>query len=349
MGWWEREISFESMIDSALWYFKIKLKPWVTNLIDIAVMKVSQVSGIGSSLWDDLERWLDERIEDFLPNIVLSITSARQLAQYLHDTLKIDLEKKIDALSDLPAQTIAAVTKALEPMILSARQYAEYLTDTLKIETARQIKGANDYAKRLQTGTLAELDRRIGMVTIAMGKMDTVAGEARAALIRDLGAIIKIAEREALAARESMEQDLGVLVKMAEREALAARNAIKRSLDSAIISLDNSSRVARKILENKLKATLDVLEREAKEAREVLEGTLIQIIENVEDALEIAITDLERRFKGLLDAVINRVDVLERWVDSAAGWFDKELNKYQNRVVGWIVDGFEGILDRVFK
>jgi hypothetical protein len=47
--------------------------------------------------------------------------------------------------------------------------------------------------------------------------------------------------------------------------------------------------------------------------------------------------------------LIDRVDILESWIDNFAAIFDKELNKYQNRVVSWIVDGFEGILDRVFK
>jgi len=98
-----------------------------------------------------------------------------------------------------------------------------------------------------------------------------------------------------------------------------------------------------------LNNTIGVLEREAKQAREVLEGSLIQIIEGVEDALEIAIADLERTFRGLLDMVINRVDIFEGWVDTFAAIFDKELDKYQNRVVTWIVDGFEGILDRVFR
>jgi hypothetical protein len=98
-----------------------------------------------------------------------------------------------------------------------------------------------------------------------------------------------------------------------------------------------------------LNRSMDVLEREAKDAREVIEGSLIQIIEGVEDALEKAITDLERRFKGLLDVVISRLDILEGWVDNATSWFDKELDKYQSRVVTWIVEGFEGILDRVFK
>jgi hypothetical protein len=327
MGWWEREISFESMIDSALWYIEMKLEPWIDNLIDVAVSGLSSIAGIGSSLWSDLELWLDQRIEDFLPEVLLKIISARQLAQYLHDTLKIELEKKIEAASGLPEQIISLVMSKLEPKIVSARQYAEFLTDTLHIEIDKQIKTANEYAKRLQTDVLATLDTRIGVVMAAMANIDEVAGEARVRFYNRLKGIIDGVEQEA---KDNL-KEFSAFFKI------------------QITILEKASKNARNVLENTLNTTIDVLEREAKEAREVIEGTLIQIIEGVEDALETAITDLERRFTGLLDMVINRVDVLEGWVDNFAAIFDKELNKYQSRVVSWIVDGFEGILDRVFK
>jgi len=327
MGWWEKEISFESMIDSALWYIEMKLKPWVDNLIDIAIQAISSAAGIGSSLWSDLELWLDKRIDDFLPDVLKKIISARQLAQYLHDTLKIELEMKIDAISGMSGSIIELVKKALEPMIISARQYAEYLHDTLEIELDKQIKATNVYAKRLQTEALANIDNRIGVVMAAMANMDTLAGEARVRFYNRLKGIIDEVEQEA--------QDLTIgLYKQAEEH---------------IALLKKASKTARTALENNLNRALGILEREAKEAREVLEGTLIQIIEGVEDALEIAMSDLERTFRGLLDMVINRVDILEGWVGNFAAIFDKEINKYQNRVVTWIVDGFEGILDRVFK
>lgn len=161
----------------------------------------------------------------------------------------------------------------------------------------------------------------------ALSNADSIAGAARAKLIRDLESVVK----------------------KVERDALAARNAIKSNLDSAIKLLENSSKAARSVLEKTLNNSLNILEREAKEAREVIEGTLIQIIEAVEDALEKALEDLERTFRGLLDVVIGRVDMLEGWVSDAASWFDTEINKYHDRVVDWIVDAFEDILDRVFR
>lgn len=327
MGWFDIFSSFEDMIDDKLYYIKYKLKDWVEMIAFGAIMFYEEATGVGKTIWEDLELWLNERIDDFLPNVLLQITSARQLAQYLHDTLKMDLEKRIDALSGLPEQVITLVMSNLEPKIVSARQYAEYLTDTLDIEIDKRINSVNAYTKRLHNETLATLDSRIGMVMAAMGKIDEIAGAARAQLIKDLEVVVLIAKNEAL----------------------AARNVIKSNLDSAIKSLKDDSTVARKVLQKTLNKTIDLLEREAKQAREVLEGTLIQIIEGVEDALETALTDLERRFKGLLDMVINRVDVLESWIDNFTTIFDKEINKYQSRVVTWIVDGFESILDRVFK
>ena len=349
MGWFDIFSSFEDMIDDKLYYIKHKLADWVEMIAFGAIMFYEEATGIGKTIWDDLELWLDQRIDDFLPDILGRITSARNLAQYLHDTLKIELEEKIEAASGLPEQIISLVMSKLEPKIVSARQYAEFLTDTLKIEIDKQIKTTKGYAKSLQTETLATLDRRIDVVTLAIGKMDKVAGAARAKLIQDLEVLVKIVEKDALAARNAIKSNLNSAITALENSSKVARVVLEKSLKNAITALDNSSKAARTTLERTLNNTIDVLEREAKEAREVLEGTLIQIIESVEDALETALTDLERRFKGLLDMVINRVDILEGWVDNFAAIFDKELNKYQNRVITWIVDGFEGILDRVFK
>ena len=327
MGWFDIFSSVEDMIDEALYYIKYKLADWVEMIAFQAIKFYENATGVGATIWSDLELWLDQRIDDFLPDILGRITSARNLAQYLHDTLKIELEEKIEAASGLPEQIISLVMSKLEPKIVSARQYAEYLTDILKIEVGKQIETANAYAKRLQTETLAVLDRRIGVVMAAIANMDEVAGEARVRFYNSLKGIIDEVEQEA------------------KDNLIEIYNHLKKH----IALLEKASKNARNVLENTLNTTVDVLEYEAKEAREVIEGTLIQIIESVEDALETAITDLERRFKGLLDMVINRVDILEGWVDDFTAIFDKELNKYQSRVISWIVDGFEGILDRVFK
>lgn len=349
MGWWEREISFESMIDSALWYFEMKLKPWANNLIDVAISNLGTVAGIGSSLWDDLEKWLDDRIDDFLPGVLLKITSARQLAQYLHDTLKIELEARIEGMSGLPEQVINLVMSKLEPKIVSARQYAEYLTDTLDIELDKRIKAANDYTKRVRSDLLSDLDRRIGIVMATMSNMETVAGASRVRFYNTLRAIIAEVEQEA---RDNLIQIHDILkahITAIERNAKEGRAVLDSKLSSAIALVENSSKAARSVLEKTLNKALDQLEREAKEAREVLEGSIIVIIDSVEDALERALGDLERTFDTLLKALTSRVKGLEGWVDSFGTIFDNELNKYKGRVVTWIVDGFEGILDRVFR
>jgi F0F1-type ATP synthase membrane subunit b/b' len=327
MGWFDIFSSVEDMIDDSLYYIKYKLADWVEMIAFQAIKFYETATGVGKTIWSDLELWLDQRIDDFLPDVLSRITSARNLAQYLHDTLKIELEEKIEAASGLPEQVITFVMSKLEPKIVSARQYAEYLTDTLQIEINRQIKTSNEYAKRLQTDVLGDLDKRIGVVMAAIANMDEVAGEARVRFYIRLKGIIDDVEQEA-------------------KDNLAE---IYNHLKNHIALLEKASKDARGVLENALNTTIDVLEHEAKQAREVLEGTLIQIIEGVEDALEIAITDLERTFRGLLNVLIDRVDILESWIDNFAAIFDKELNKYQNRVVSWIVDGFEGILDRVFK
>lgn len=327
MGWFDIFQSFEDLIDDKLYYIKYKLYDWVEMVAYVAIKAYETATGVGKTIWDDLELWLDQRIDDFLPDVLSRITSARNLAQYLHDTLKIELEEKIEAASGLPEQVITLVLRQLEPKIVSARQYAEYLTDILEIELGKKIKGANAYARSLQTDVLAALDTRIGVVMAAMANMDEVAGEARVRFYIRLKGIIDDVEQEA---RNNLVEIYNHLKKNIELVDIAAKNA-------------------RNVLENTLNTTIDVLEREAKEAREVIEGTLIQIIEGVEDALETALTDLERTFRGLLNVLIDRVDILEGWVDNFTAIFDKELNKYQSRVISWIVDGFEGILDRVFK
>lgn len=92
-----------------------------------------------------------------------------------------------------------------------------------------------------------------------------------------------------------------------------------------------------------------MLEREAKEAREILEGNLIYMLEGLDEALRKVVEELGDTLDILIQKVANRVNNLEDWVLEAAKWFDKELNKYKARIVTWIVDTFEEILDRVFK
>lgn len=349
MGWWEREISFESMIDSALWYIEMKLKPWVKNLIDIALSGIEKATGVGETFWTDLELWLDARVEDFLPDVLKKIIGARNLAQYLHDTLKIDLEKKIKAVSLVPEKVVTLVMTKLEPKITSARQYADYLHDTLDIEVDKRIATVNKYVKTAQGEVLDALDKRIAAVMVAMSSMDTVAGKARVTFYNRLKAIIDEVEREA---KDNVVQIYNLVekhIKALDNAAKKARDVLDTKLSSAIRLVETTSKSARDAIFNRLDSAIKLLEREAKEAREVLEGSLIVIIENIEDALERALADLELTFDRLLKALTNRVGVLEGWVKNFATLFDTELNKYQSRVVTWIVDGFEGILDRVFK
>lgn len=349
MGWFDAFGSVEDLIDEKLYYIKHKLYDWIEMIAFHVISLHEAATGVGKTIWSDLELWLDQRIEDFLPEVFLKIISARQLAQFLHDSLKIELEQKIKAASGLPEQVITLVLKQLEPKIVSARQYAEYLTDTLEIELGKQMKTVKAYAKGLQTEALADVDKRIGLVIAAIANMDEVAGAARLKFYQRLKGIIDAVEQEAKDNLKEFSAYFRTQIALLEKASKNARATLDNKLSSAIDVVETASKAARNVLEKNLNKVLDVLEKEAKEAREVIEGTLIQIIEGVEDALEQALTDLERTFRGLLDVVIDRVGDLEGWVNNASKWFDKELNKYQSRVVDWIVDGFEGILDRVFK
>lgn len=142
-----------------------------------------------------------------------------------------------------------------------------------------------------------------------------------------------------------------LLASMDNMESVAgsARVLLQRTLESAIDSVERQAKDARSSLEYNFNRAVNALEREAKEAREVLEGNLIYALELLEDTVRDSLKGIEKKFDKLLTSLTGRVGGLEDWVGKAVKWFDAEFNKYQERVVGWIVDRFEDILDRVFR
>lgn len=126
-------------------------------------------------------------------------------------------------------------------------------------------------------------------------------------------------------------------------------NTVRSTLLTSMASMESVAGMARANLERALNSAITIVERESRDARKVIEGNLIYAIDSLEDVLAAAQKRLETEIKQALSLVVDRMTVVERWINGATTWFDKEFNKYKNRTIGWIVDAFEDILDRVFK
>ena len=177
----------------------------------------------------------------------------------------------------------------------------------------------------------SQLDNKIdstkNVLLASMSRMENVSGAARAALERELSRAIDAARNEAS----------------------SAIRAIKSTTESTLARMEREFDSGLTLLKTMLNASISAIEREAREARNILEGNLIYALDSAEAGLDRAMSQLEDTIRQALGVIGGRVDWLEGWVAQATGWFDTEINKYKDRVIGWIVDGFEGILDRVFK
>lgn len=329
-------------IKAALW-------SWVDSLVDYGVRRAYEIYEILNYSWRDVRNVAISAASASYDLMNDRIDDVKDYARNKANKAYNDAVKKINNVSN----EVTSVRNSLNSNVNSLNSRINSLSSavgSIDIPGASTVKGwlSSDLANIRNTAESYTNGVRNEMLT-ALSKADSIAGAARAKLIRDLEAVVKKVERDALAAQKVIQSNLDSAIKTLDNSSKLARALLEKSLNNAIKGLDNSSKVARIVLEKTLNNSLNILEREAKEAREVIEGTLIQIIEAVEDALEKALTDLERTFRGLLDVVIDRVGVLESWVSNAAKWFDTEINKYHDRVVDWIVDAFEDILDRVFR
>ena len=349
MGWWDSFYSIYNALDDAIWYIESQLESWVQSWAYWAINMVGTTYDILAHSWDDVKDYAVSAAASAYEMLDDKIEEARD---YAKDKADEAYNKAVKKIGDLEGYARGKADEAYNKAVSKVNDVA---SDLYNVQTSLNTSITN-LGGRIDSlaGTVGDIDIP-GAATIrawlATDFLDIkkIAKDYTDSIRSELLVALKSADNIAGAARAKLLTDLKAVVKKVETDALKARASIKSSLDSAITALENSSKAAREVLEKSLNKAMDTLEREAKEAREVIEGSLIQIIEEIEDALERAITDLERTFRGLLDVVIDRVGVLEGWVDNATKWFDTEINKYQSRIVTWIVEGFEGILDRVFK
>ena len=94
---------------------------------------------------------------------------------------------------------------------------------------------------------------------------------------------------------------------------------------------------------------IDEVENVAKEAREILEGEIIVLLETLETAIKTLIESTETVLKEFIKGVSDRAGVLETWVNNSHGWLNNQLDLYKEKIVGFVVDSFENILDRIFE
>ena len=275
----------------------------------------SFADGISDNIWkiqSELESWV------------------KSWAQWAVDKVYYTYDIVQHSWGDVKDYAVTAAAAALElarDEMDAVRDFAASEANKAYNNAVSKINAVSSEINRVKNTLDSKIDSTKSSLLASMANMESVAGAARVAL----------------------ERELTNAINSVKGEALRARNAIVANLENAIRSLETAAKNARNTLEKKLNTAMDVLEREAKQAREVIEGTLIQMIELAEDAFEGALADLERTFDALLKALTARVGGLESWVSKAGGWFDTEINKYRERIITWIVDGFEGILDRVFK
>lgn len=70
---------------------------------------------------------------------------------------------------------------------------------------------------------------------------------------------------------------------------------------------------------------------------EVMKIYAENLVNNVIYTFDKSITDIWNDILGL-----------HTWIDNSSSWFSNRFNTMQNRVVDWITDRFEDILDRIF-
>lgn len=349
MGWFDDFYSFTNAIDEKLWYIKYQLKDWIDNIADVAVANAGKWHDILYHTWDEVKDYavtaaavvydmLEDKIDDVHTFAISEANNAYKAAVAKID----DVYDDINSLKNTMNSNVGNLGRRIDSLSSTVGGIDIPGVSTVRSWLASDFRDIKKIAK-------SYTDKAKGELLASMSSMDRVAGAARVALVKSLDAAIDLVEREAKSARNVIKSNLDKSIDLLEKSSKSARALLEKTLKNSIDVLEKSSKNARGLLEKTLNNAMDKLEREAKQAREVIEGTLIQMIEAAEDALERAMADLERTFRGLLDVLGDRVEGLEGWVKNATKWFDKELNKYQGRVVTWIVDGFEGILDRVFK
>ena len=251
--------------------------------------------------FDFIKYWIDHIYNELYPKFEEWAWWTEQRIFVAHDMLW----HKWSEVKDIAVTAGAAAYELMLPKINEVRRYALGCADN----AFEQARRHTDRLESTLRSTISNVDNKI----------DTT-------------------KRIMLASMENMESVAG-----------AARAALVRTLESAIDSVEREAGKARNRIVNNLNKAIDVLEREAKEAREVVEGNLVYAIDSLERAVDRAMDTMQDRIDQALRLVSGRVSVVEGWVEGAAGWFGNEINKYKGRVIGWIVDAFEDILDRVFK
>ena len=349
MGWWDSYTDFASALDNQMYFIKHQLEGWAKNIADVAVSHANNWYNILNHSWDEVKDYSVTAAAVAVEMVQGKIDDARSYAEYKADQAYRNAVDKIT----LVYSTVSSMKSELNNNINSLQSQIYSLSSTvgnINIPGASTVRSwlSGDFAN-VKNIAKNYTDSTKSILLASMSSMQNVAGAARVALERELTQAINVAKIEGMNARNTIVRNLERSIDLLENATKQARNTLESKLNTAITVVETSAVRARKLLEKNLNAAMDVLERESKQAREVIEGTLIQMIEYAEDAFERALADLERTFDALLKALTSRVGIVEDWIGKASKWFDTEINKYKGRVIGWIVDGFEGILDRVFK
>lgn len=153
---------------------------------------------------------------------------------------------------------------------------------------------------------------------------------------------------EAKVYTDTIERSLLAVLSEAEEVAGAARAELEKALLSAIKVVEDAGKAGLELLDTTLTSLISGVEQSAKEAREILEGNLIYLLEELGTTLELLLQDVYDFFNPLIDGLTKSLSDAWDWINNADTWFSTQFDTMKDRVIGWIIDKFEYILDTIF-
>jgi len=77
-----------------------------------------------------------------------------------------------------------------------------------------------------------------------------------------------------------------------------------------------------------------------------LVNDVIDVFDAIIDDIDVAISYLQEWKEDVVDVKLSEFST---WITNASGWFSVQLDRSQDKIVKYIIDKFEYILDQVFK